>query len=179
MSTQKQTPSILVIGSINIDLVGTGERLPGPGETLHGTSFLQTFGGKGANQAAAAGRAGAAVDLLGAVGDDDFGRSALEAQRSCGVDTDCCAIHPETSTGTALIMIGGENAENSILILPGANGKITPDNLNRIDWAAYDAVVLQLEIPFETVEAAIRQASAHTKIILTPAPAVALSDELL
>jgi ribokinase len=179
MNSFEKVPSILVVGSINIDLVGTGERLPGPGETLHGTSFIQTFGGKGANQAAAAGKAGAAVDLLGAVGDDDFGRSALEAQRSYGVNTGTCAVHPATSTGVALIMIGGQNAENSILIVPGANGKVTPENLNGIDWGSYDAVVLQLEIPFNTVEAAIRLASPHTKIILTPAPAVQLSDELL
>lgn len=171
-------PRILVIGSINIDLVGTGERLPRPGETLTGTSFAKTFGGKGANQSAAAARAGADIRLLGAVGDDDFGRSTLEAQRSYGVNTDTCAIHPGISTGVALILIG-EQAENSILIIPGANGKVTPENLNGIDWATYDAVVVQLEIPFKPVETAIRLASPHTKVILTPAPAVPLSDELL
>jgi ribokinase len=172
-------PSILVIGSINIDLVGTGARLPGPGETLNGTAFSKTFGGKGANQAAAAAKAGADVQLLGAVGDDDFGRSALEAQRSYGVNTDRCKTTAGTSTGVALIMIGGQEAENSILIVPGANGEISPADLNGIDWPAYDAVMLQLEIPFQTVEAAIRAASPHTKIILTPAPAVALSGDLL
>ena len=175
----KNKPSILVIGSINIDLVGFGERLPGPGETLNGTTFEKTFGGKGANQAAAAARAGSDVKLLGAVGDDDFGRSALGAQRSYGVNTDPCALLPGTSTGVALIIIGGKNAENSILIVSGANGKVTPADLKGIDWASFDAVVVQLEIPFETVEAAIRQASPHAKIILTPAPAVPLSDELL
>jgi ribokinase len=172
-------PSILVIGSINIDLVGTGARLPGPGETLNGTAFSKTFGGKGANQAAAAAKAGADVQLLGAVGDDDFGRSALEAQRSYGVNTARCKTTAGTSTGVALILIGGKEAENSILIVPGANGEISPSDLIGIDWAAFDAVMLQLEIPMETVEAAIRLASPHTKVILTPAPAVALSEDLL
>ena len=179
MNLSEKSPSILVIGSINIDLVGTGIRLPGPGETLNGTAFSKTFGGKGANQAAAAARAGAAVDLLGAVGGDDFGRSTLKAQRSFGVNTSLCKILPNTSTGVALIMIGGQNAENSIMIIPGANGKMTPENLDGIDWATYDAVVVQLEIPFNIVETAIRLASPHTKVILTPAPAVPLSDDLL
>lgn len=175
----KNPISILVIGSINIDLVGTGERIPNPGETLNGTAFCKTFGGKGANQAAAAAKAGALVSLIGAVGDDDFGRSALEAQKNYGVRTDQCRTLPEATTGVALIMIGGKTAENSILIVPGANGKVTPSDLNGIDWGSFDAVMLQLEIPFETVEAAIRMASTHTKIILTPAPAVALPDDLL
>lgn len=174
----KYTPRILVIGSINTDLVGTGKRLPLPGETINGDSFSSTFGGKGANQAAAAARAGALVDLIGAVGDDDFGRAALAALQNYGVDTAPCRTMQATSTGVALIMIG-ENAENSILIIPGANGEITPNWLAAIEWSQYDAVVLQLEIPFETIEAAIRQASPHTKIILTPAPASPLPDELL
>lgn len=174
----KHTPRILVIGSINTDLVGTGERLPRPGETLTGTAFSQTFGGKGANQAAAAARAGARVDLIGAVGNDAFGRAALAALQSYGVDTALCRTVQTTSTGVALILIG-ENAENSILIIPGANGAITPGWLTAIEWSQYDAVILQLEIPFCTIEAAIRQASPHTKIILTPAPAHPLSDDLL
>lgn len=177
MKTEKH-PRILVIGSINTDLVGAGKRLPRPGETLTGTAFSRTFGGKGANQAASAARAGAQVDLIGAVGDDDFGRAALRALRNYGVDTSLCRTLETTSTGVALILIG-EQAENSILIVPGANGKIVPDWLTAIEWNQYDAVVLQLEIPFKTVEAAIRQASPHTKIILTPAPACPLSDELL
>lgn len=174
----KTTPRILVIGSINIDLVGCGERLPLPGETLTGTAFSQTFGGKGANQAVTATRAGAQVDLLGAVGNDDFGHAALEALQGCGVNTDSCRTLESTSTGVALILIG-EQAENSILIIPGANGEITPDWLTAIEWSQYDAVIFQLEIPFGTVEAAIRQASPHTTVILTPAPACPLPDELL
>jgi ribokinase len=176
--TKEKQHRILVIGSINVDLVGSGDRLPRQGETLTGTSFDQTFGGKGANQAVAAARAGAQVDLLGAVGDDDFGKAALTALQNYGVNTSLCETISDMSTGVALIMIG-ENAENSILIVPGANGKITPERLNMIDWCLYDAVVLQMEIPSETVEAAILQASPHTKVILTPAPALPLPDELL
>lgn len=174
----KPTPCILVVGSINIDLVGRGKKLPLPGETINGNSFSRTFGGKGANQAVAAARAGAHVDLIGAVGDDEFGRGALDALRSHGVVTSLCRTLKTTSTGVALIMIG-EDAENSILIIPGANGEITPDWSSAIEWNRYDAVILQLEIPFETVEAVIRQASPHTKVILTPAPAIPLPDNLL
>jgi ribokinase len=174
----KYAPRILVIGSINTDLVGTGKRLPLPGETLHGYSFSTSFGGKGANQAVAAARAGAQVELIGAVGDDEFGRTALDALQGYGVDTALCRTLQATSTGVALIMIG-EDAENSILIIPGANGSITPDWLTAIEWSQYDAVILQLEIPFETIEATIQQASPHTKVILTPAPASPLPDHLL
>lgn len=174
----KSPPRILVIGSINIDLVGNGKRLPLPGETLTGNSFSQTFGGKGANQAVAAARAGAQVDLIGAVGNDDFGCAALEALQNYGVNTALCRTQETTSTGTALIMIG-EDAENSILIIPGANGEITQDWLSTIEWNHYDAVILQQEIPFETIEAAIKQASPHTIVILTPAPACPLPDDLL
>lgn len=175
---KESPPRILVIGSINTDLVGTGKRLPLPGETLNGDRFSRTFGGKGANQAAAAARAGAQVDLIGAVGNDDFGHAALKTLQDCGVNTAQCRILRTTTTGVALIMIG-ENAENIILIIPGANGKIIPEWLTAIEWDRYDAVILQLEIPFETVEAVIKQASPYTKIFLTPSPARPLPDELL
>jgi len=174
----EQSPRILVIGSINVDLVGTGDRLPRPGETLNGISFARFFGGKGANQAVAASRAGAQVDFLGAVGSDDLGKAALVSLNEAGVNTDLCRVVENETTGVALILIG-EQAENSILIIPGANGTIAPEQLETIDWATYDCVVLQLEIPEETVAAAIEKAFVHTRVVLTPAPAVKLSEELL
>jgi ribokinase len=171
-------PKIAVVGSINVDLVGCGACIPKPGETLHGKTFAQTYGGKGANQAVAAAKAGADVEMFGAVGDDDFGHGALAALQGYGVNTGHCRVIPNQTTGVALIMIGTD-AENSIMIVAGANGDVSGADLESVDWASYDAVVLQLEIPMPTVEAVIRNASRHTKVILTPAPACRLPDELL
>lgn len=176
--TAKSRPRVLVIGSLNVDLVARGERIPHAGETVMGNDFQQSFGGKGANQAVALARAGADVDFLGAVGDDEMGTSALKHLEACGVNVRRCLRIPGVNTGVALITID-ETAENSIVIVPGANRHVTPARLDALAWADYEAVVLQLEIPLETVWAAIRLAAPHTKVILTPAPARAIPAELL
>lgn len=161
---------ILTAGSINIDLVAHCQRIPNPGETLSGTTFSSHHGGKGANQCMAACRAGASTDMLGAVGDDVFGSNALENLENAGVSTTLCSILPEETTGTALITIDA-SGENSIVVVPGANARIAPKAFDSIDWKVYDALLLQLEIPFESVTAAIQKAASRTRIILTPAPA--------
>jgi len=169
---------MLVIGSINIDLVAEAERIPKPGETVMGSGFHRHFGGKGANQAVAAAKAGAQVRLLGAVGSDDFGLSALKHLSDAGVDTSECGTETGASTGVALIAIDA-GAENSIIIVPGANGLVSPERLAGVRWQDFDAVLLQFEIPLETVWEAIRKASLHTRVIVTPAPAAQIPPELL
>ncbi len=180
MNPAVSSPKILVVGSINVDLCATGPQLPRPGETLIGSKFTQTLGGKGANQAVAAARAGASVDFLGAVGSDPMGHTALAALTSEGVNVDKCRVLPDQPTGVAVIMIG-EAAENSIMVVPGANGRVSPEWLSDVDLATYDAVLFQLEIPYETVTAMIERVASINgpKIILTPAPPRTIPTSLL
>jgi ribokinase len=172
---------ICVIGSITMDLVARAPRLPQPGETVLGSSF-QTFpGGKGANQAVAAARMGAEVTLIGAVGDDAYGREILECLKGHSLDLSPVAVRSGTHTGTSLIGIG-ENGENSIIAVSGANWTVSPADIDaaRAIIAAADILLLQLEIPIESVlrAAAIAQDSSTT-VMLNAAPGRALPADLL
>lgn len=170
---------IVVVGSINLDLVAGTARIPAPGETVSGSSFQTFFGGKGANQAVAAGRLGAQVHMLGKVGTDVFGpqlRSGLEA---AGVNTTAVA---EASGPSGVALISTDSAgQNSIIVVPGANGQVTPADLDsHLDLIRQAAIILtQLEIPLPTVEhlAAITQREG-IPLMLDPAPARSLPESL-
>lgn len=150
------TPTIAVVGSVNLDLVARAERLPRPGETVSGASFERHPGGKGANQAVAAARLGADVRFVGAVGVDDLADEALAGLEEAGVDTSAVSwiSEPGMHTGVALILVDGVG-ENEIVVAPGANAYLSPAE---IDVADADAVISQLEIPDDAVYAAAQQA---------------------
>jgi ribokinase len=166
---------IVVIGSINMDLVCRTPRIPRPGETIMGSAFLTMPGGKGANQAVAAARLGSAgttVHMIGRVGDDDFGRQLSAGLAGNGVNTDHVISTPGVASGCALIQVDGRG-ENSIVVVPGANARVTAEDVRtaRELIAGASCVVLQLEIPLGTVEYAInlcRELGIFT--ILDPAP---------
>lgn len=160
---------ITVIGSINLDLVATVAALPNPGETVPGKSFSTTPGGKGANQALAAKRAGAEVRLVGAVGDDPFADEALACLREGRVDLSGVR-ESHATTGTASIIVGGDG-ENMIAVVPGANGTLVPGDVTNAHLEKGDHLLLQQEIPLRTVEAALKEAKATGAIsILNTAP---------
>ncbi len=160
---------IVVIGSINLDLIANVERLPLAGETVPGSSFATAPGGKGANQALAGRRAGSRVRMVGAVGRDSFAGEALALLQTGGVDLSCVA-HCETVTGNALIMVDGFG-ENMIAVVPGANAAVTPDMVGKADLGAGDHLLLQQEIPAETLRtalAAARKAGAVSLLNIAP-----------
>jgi len=170
---------IVVIGSMNMDFVVNCNRLPEPGETIAGKSFAKYPGGKGANQAAAAGLLGAKPLFIGAIGADDIGQSLAESLHDQGVETEL--ITADTETGTAHIFVT-EDGENHIIIIPGANGTLTRKNIRSVAEEIQKAniLLLQLEIPLKAViEAANLAAASKTKVILDPAPAQDLPAELL
>lgn len=174
---------ILVVGSLNMDLVAFAPRIPVPGETLTGHTFLSVPGGKGANQAFAAARLGADVAMLGRVGADDLGRQLRENLSGAGCDVRGVMTTADTTTGIALIFVA-DSGQNSIVIVAGANGKLSPEDVaamsSRFDGVAQ--VLLQLESPIATVVAAAQAARrAGARVILDPAPAPssALPAELL
>jgi len=171
--------AVVVFGSINMDLVVRTPRLPTPGETLTGHTFFTAPGGKGANQAVACARLGAPTRMVGRVGDDLFGEQLRASLRSFGVQDDGVLTTPGPS-GVALIAVD-DTAENTIVIVPGANGAVSIADIPRLERAldGARALLLQLEVPIETVVAAAR--AAHTRgvtVILDPAPALPLPDEL-
>lgn len=151
---------ITVFGSINMDLIATTERLPKPGETVAGNSFATAAGGKGANQALAARRAGRYVHMAGAVGKDAFAEGALELLDGAGTDLSRVS-HVEGPTGTALILVGGDG-ENMIAVIPGANGKVSGGNAEAAVNAMNegDILMLQLEVPVEAVERSLTASRA-------------------
>jgi ribokinase len=176
-------PRILVIGSTNTDMVVQVPSLPAAGATVLGGAFTVTPGGKGANQAVAAARAGGDVTFITAVGDDDFGRARVEEFAGEGIDTRFIAVLPDVPSGVALIMVDARG-ENLIAVAPGANGLLDVPRLQTAE-AAFDGaglLILQLEIPLDT---AIRAAEiAHARgmtVLLNPAPMPAdgLPDALL
>jgi ribokinase len=170
-------PYILVVGSSNTDMVVKTERLPGPGETVLGGSFIMAAGGKGANQAVAAARLGAEVVFVAKVGEDIFGRQAVGSFDREGIDTSYIVIDPVQPSGVALISVDARG-ENCIVVASGANGNLLPEDLaaaeEKIKNAAW--VLMQLEIPLKTVECV---AALGTPVILNPAPACVLPDDLL
>lgn len=166
-------PEIVVIGSLNTDLVGSVERLPRPGETVTGHAFNIFCGGKGANQAYAAAQLGGRVAMIGCVGQDDFGNSQIENLAQAGVQVDFIERHAELPTGTAMIEVDAEG-ENRIVIIPGANGSLSEASISRHQEIIQNAkmILLQLEIPRATVATAIRIAhKSSVPILLDPAPA--------
>ena len=171
---------ITVIGSINMDIVTNTNILPKMGETVLGKAFHTIPGGKGANQAVAAARLGADVNLIGCVGADTFGQELKQHLAKQGINIENVEPVTETSTGTASITLF--DGDNSIIVVPGANYHITPEYIEKFEdmIAESDVVLLQLEIPIEAVEKAVEVASKHkATIILNPAPIQPLSKELL
>jgi ribokinase len=162
---------VVVLGSLNLDLVTQVERHPEPGETVLGEGLARLAGGKGANQAMAAAAAGAYVAMVGAVGDDDAGRAYLQRLQGAGVDTSAIAVLDDEPTGTALIVVG-DGAENSIVVVPGANGRVADAALATVEEMTPDDVLLvQLEIPLDTVSAACERAAARdVRVVLNIAP---------
>ncbi|MBN1419452.1 MAG: ribokinase [Planctomycetes bacterium] len=172
--------SIAVVGSINMDLVVRAERFPRPGETVRGEDVAFLPGGKGANQAVAAARLGGRVAFVGAVGDDPFGSTLLENLRREGIDAGGVERREGTSSGIALITLD-RSGENHIVLSPGANGCVRPADVEaRSEMIrAAGLLLLQLEIPMETVRAAAAIArGAGRSVCLNPAPAAPLPPDL-
>ncbi|MDR1734048.1 MAG: ribokinase [Oscillospiraceae bacterium] len=173
-------PNILIIGSLNMDMVTVTDTLPRPGETCIGSAFRTIPGGKGANQAAAAARLGGSAAMLGCVGADVFGAALLTNLERFGVDVSAVRKHADAATGVAAITVSG--GDNSIIVVPGANSALSPRDMEAAQalfaWA--DTIVLQLEIPMDTVRSAVRLGKKHKKtVILNPAPAAALNADVL
>lgn len=180
-TTCARTGRIVVVGSINVDLVVRVATLPRPGETVLGGRFASVHGGKGANQAVAAARAGGHTTFVARVGDDSMGRSAINAFQAEGIETDFITFTPECPTGVALILVDAAG-ENSIAVAGGANDRLSTDDIERARPAieAADVVLLQLEVPLEAVAHAVSIArAAGTRVILNPAPARPLPATLL
>ena len=170
---------VVIVGSLNADLFVEVDALPQAGETVRGSDLAIRPGGKGANQAAAAALLGASVTMVGAVGDDDHGRLLLASAERAGVATQRIERLPEVATGTALITVDG-SGENTIVISPGANGAVAPDQArNGID-AGTAAVGLCLEIPPATVAAAVGRATeVGATVVLNLSPYRAVEPEVL
>lgn len=172
--------AVFVFGSINMDLVVRTPRFARPGETLTGHTFFTAPGGKGANQAVASARLGAPTWMIGRVGGDVFGDALIASLQASGVRTDAVMKDPAQPSGTALITVD-DRAENTIIIVPGANGQVGEEDLERMHQVVeLDGVLLlQLEVPLPGIQAATRLARQHGLIvILDPAPAVPLPEEL-
>ena len=172
-------PNILVVGSLNADLVVRVSRFPQPGETISGEDLKTIPGGKGANQAVAAARQGASVSMLGRVGNDSFGPALIENLKKNDVETSHIQMDPASSTGTATIVVDS-NGQNFIILSPGANGQVGPADVDAITFSNYKLLLLQHEIPMDAVQAAAKRAKeSGLRVLLNPAPARALSDELI
>jgi ribokinase len=173
--------NIVVVGSLNMDLVVRLPKIPKPGETLLGGVFNTYPGGKGANQAVAASRLGGHVSMIGCVGDDSFGRELVENLSKEGVDASHVFVQPNVSTGVALIQVD-DQAQNSIAVASGANYRLSSEYVEKALQAIekIDVVVLQLETPLDTIYTAARVANQRgAKVILNPAPAQVLENDLL
>jgi ribokinase len=176
-----KTGKLVVLGSINADHILNINHFPQPGETVIGKQYTVAFGGKGANQAVAAGRSGADISFIACVGDDDIGERVRKQLASDHIDTQPIEAIKDTTTGVALIFVNAEG-ENVIGIDAGANKAVTPEYLDRYKQQVIgaSALLMQLESPLETVIAAAKIAKDNgTQVILNPAPACELPDELL
>ncbi|MCA6942507.1 ribokinase [Pectobacterium polaris] len=176
-----KTGKLVVLGSINADHILNLEQFPRPGETVIGEQYSVAFGGKGANQAVAAGRSGADIAFIACVGEDDIGTRICQQLSKDNIDVSAVEAISGETTGVALIFVNAD-AENMIAINAGANAAVTPAYLHRHQQHIIDAsaLLMQLESPLETVIAAAKLAHEHqTKVILNPAPARELPDELL
>jgi ribokinase len=174
----EKRPRIGVVGSSNVDVVTYVERMPAWGETIAAPRFEMSFGGKGANQAVAAGKLGAEVVMVSKVGDDMLGEGVIRNFEAMGVGTKHVGRVVGQSTGTATILVNQEG-ENFILIVKGANGDLTPPDVEAAgdDLATCDLILLQLEVPLATVYAALEFGKRHgVRTMLNPAPALATLD---
>lgn len=171
--------NVCIIGSINMDLVTATDNVPVQGETLLGDSFFTTPGGKGANQAIAAARIGGNVQMIGAVGNDDFGQTVINNLKENGVDTSGVITVKNQPTGIANIILSAN--DNRIIVVQGANNQLNEAVINQYQDKIIksDIVLLQLEIPLQAIEKVIELAYAHDiPVILNPAPYQALSDNI-
>ena len=169
---------VFVAGSINMDVVATAERHPAVGETVAGSSVLYFPGGKGANQAVAAAKLGAATTLISRLGKDAFGEELKTFLARQGVDVSLVRDTGEAHTGTAIITLA--DADNTIVVVPGANALVTPEDVALADFARGDIAVSQFEIPLPAIAAFFKRArSAGATTVLNPAPARTIDPELL
>ena len=174
-SANHMQANVVVIGSLNMDLVTRAPRMPAPGETLVGNSFVTVPGGKGANQAVAAARLGAVVAMIGCVGDDAYGEQLRKALLDEQIDCQGVTAVAGVSTGIASIMVDA-NGQNAIVIVAGGNGHLTPEVVKRFDalLVRADVVICQLEVPMDSVAHVLCRARELGKtVILNPAPAAA------
>lgn len=165
--------TIIVFGSINIDLAAKTPRLPQPGETIIGSNFFTAGGGKGANQAVAAARLGTLTHMIGRVGNDKFAEELLKNLQLYGVNTDNVLIDKTTHSGVAIIAVD-ETGQNNIIVIPGANNNVGDSDIERLKKVLHEAtaLLLQLEIPLEIVLKAAKVArEVGVRVILDPAPA--------
>lgn len=172
---------ILVVGSSNVDLTARVDHLPRPGETITNATFEQSLGGKGANQAIAAARLGGEVTFITSLGKDSYAGELKEQFRASGIMTDYLFEDTLSPTGTAFIFVA-ESGENCIAVAPGANASLTTDKMSLLSDAldASDIVVLQAEIPYQTVkEIAMEASRRHIKVLYNPAPACMVDSELM
>jgi ribokinase len=170
---------ILVIGSLNADLVVRAPRFPSPGETIQGENLATIPGGKGANQAVAAARLGAQVAMIGRVGADSFGSTLINNLKQNKVDADRVIKDESSATGTAVIVVDSQG-QNCIILSPGANAKVTPSDIVPESFSGCSLLLLQFEIPIETViHSANLAREKGLLILLNPAPAHNLPDDLL
>ena len=172
---------IIVVGSSNTDMVVKVPHIPAPGETVMGSELLTIPGGKGANQAVAAARSGGDVVFIACVSDDTFGTESIENYKTDSIDTSFIKVKPGMHSGVALINVA-EDGENSIAVAPGANSHLLPEDITRARdvFTGAGAVLVQLEIPIETVSAVAALAGEFgVPMILNPAPGAKLSRELL
>ena len=168
------TPVIVVLGGINMDLVGTTEKMPAPGETVFGQSFHTAPGGKGANQAVAAARLGAEVRMVGRVGDDEFGPVLIDGLRREGIDVSGVATDPDNSSGIAMILLDGRK-ENYIVAIYGANLACDHEQIKAVESAldGADVLLMQLETPLAVATEAARIAGGRgVQVVWDPAPAL-------
>jgi ribokinase len=175
-----RTGHVLVVGSLNADLVMRAPRLPQPGETVIGASFHVAAGGKGANQAVAAARLGAKAAMIGCVGSDSFGELVRGELAAAGVDVEHVRVDPEVPTGTAQIVVD-QTGENAIVVASGANMRVAAGEILKAkpSWDGAALVVTQLEIPVAAVAAVIDEAAARRlPVLLNAAPAHGLPDQL-
>jgi len=174
-------PHIVVVGSLNMDLVVRTPHMPAPGETVLGDDFQTIPGGKGANQAVAAARQGARVSMVGRVGQDAFGRALLDNLQAEGIDVSHVLVDDVAPSGVALITVD-DSGQNSIVVASGANWRLTVEDAEKAlaEIGAFDVLVMQLESPLLVVEAAARLAREQgARVVLNPAPAQALPTDLL
>ncbi len=168
-------PRVVVIGSFNIDMVAKAPYLPKPGETVLGGPFVMVPGGKGSNQAISASRLGAEVYFIGCVGDDLFGKIAKDNLIKEKINIDYLQMTNEIHTGVAIIMVDDKTGENMIVVAPGANMRVTEDIIDKAVEVIKDSdiILIQFEIPIETIEYIVKKVKTYDKpkLIINPAPA--------